>query len=1140
MNLVGKRVKMITEPSTYRRITSSKEKGDEGICQFEKDYPPEILAGCFLIAEEFEGENKNYFNYKVFVGGVDHFKQYVLWDSNSPQFTTDGKSMHYHEVISCYSKQKLRVDIDIEPDKAEFINVESMIIALKIGIANAIKTLWGVTIDEENFVICTSSGSKGNGRKESFHIIVGGYYIPESASLVPFLDLLWHDEDLEGYRDFIDRQIAGNLKNFRILGSSKVGGEHRIKRFYEDKEFTLEDTLITIISPNDIALESVARRRREETYEDTGIMKSDFANMMKLLKEKGYILNHNYRSSSGSNYYFMRTSPDTEFCAVCSAFMGVNKKHDRDNTFYINAKHVGDTIEVYQKCWRCTVPRSKIKLFSFQSIGGIYKEAAAGSQAGKEKMTASLKDHTVDMIEHDDREYLKPNDVTRVNKYCADKLQPFELVPTLCVLAGMKMGKTKELRRYIWENFPVIEGRRVPVIRFISFRTTFSSNIKQNFPEFVLYSDEKGSLSHPRLIIQVESLHRLDVMPQYKPDLVILDEAESIFEQFSSNLGKRSQDSWAKFEWLMHQAKHVIAMDAALSDRSVNMLRQLRCNNDLFLDEKVITVHYNEYKNATEDVYNIVTDRSLFHAMLYKDLAAGMKIAIPTSSKAEADILFELIPTHFPGIRINVYSSDTSKTIKNEHFGKVNEYWNQYTVILYTPTVSAGVSFEKQHFDKIYAWFTDSSCSVWACIQMLGRVRSVRTKQYVIGMNLTGGSNLKSTAADILEGIKKNRSSLYSTYTEDMPFDYTYDADGNIKIYETNFVKLWLENLAASNRSRNEFAKLFCYHVRTYGATVKIIEKHDFKYEDLAKIRNEDKAAIDRNSTNKVDAIVNAPDINRDQYIEMLNKFEESTVDESNIKIKYELRNRYDYNKIINDKWVRTYRSDAAKRHFKNLKALVIEPNPGEKDSSRLYRALNRIQDTERERFECIVGAKDRSLEINDVAAKYVYKSHRNALGLLLYECGYDGFFDRSYKSISELMDRILPRANEIIAAVRGIEEDRGLKPTRGIINLKDEKPAEVVVDADETDDDDDNDDLLEEKPEPIPLPDQEDAKEKFMCLMEQINKALVWMYGVKIVVVDGDNRDMYRVAPNDNFCYSTGDYNLRGIYKPLIEGLKV
>ena len=116
--------------------------------------------------------------------------------------------------------------------------------------------------------------------------------------------------------------------------------------------------------------------------------------------------------------------------------------------------------------------------------------------------------------------------------YAESSLKPYETTSTLLVKAPMAIGKTKALREHMEKNFSAICNK----IIFVSFRRTFTANIKSNFTDFESYMDLQGELTQNRLIIQVDSLHRLKTMDVDPPDLVIFDESESIIEQMSSGL----------------------------------------------------------------------------------------------------------------------------------------------------------------------------------------------------------------------------------------------------------------------------------------------------------------------------------------------------------------------------------------------------------------------------------------------------------------------------------------------------------------------------------------------------------------------------------------------------------------------------
>jgi hypothetical protein len=105
-------------------------------------------------------------------------------------------------------------------------------------------------------------------------------------------------------------------------------------------------------------------------------------------------------------------------------------------------------------------------------------------------------------------------------RYSEPVMRPYELERTLAVCAQMKMGKTKTLREYVDRHFAA--GLADPVIRFVTFRQTFSRALQEAFPDFTLYSDVPAgtplsAAAYPRLIVQVESLGRL---PPPRPCIV--------------------------------------------------------------------------------------------------------------------------------------------------------------------------------------------------------------------------------------------------------------------------------------------------------------------------------------------------------------------------------------------------------------------------------------------------------------------------------------------------------------------------------------------------------------------------------------------------------------------------------------------
>jgi|SRR5271168_3089138 len=222
------------------------------------------------------------------------------------------------------------------------------------------------------------------------------------------------------------------------------------------------------------------------------------------------------------------------------------------------------------------------------------------------------------------------------------------------------MGKTKEIRKYL----DSITAKR---ILFISFRITFSNALKQKFPEFALYTDSAvcgtNIIAEDKLIIQVDSLHKLSAIPY---DLLILDEAESIFDQLRSPLIKHTPD--------------VILMDANLQMETIENMKRFRGQ---------VQIHQNIYKNnkhlsATVCMKSNFCEfmNKIYSTLQYHDSTQSKftykNIYVATNSKKMAKQIYSLIEKQYFGIKIIMYSSETDEQLKQDHFRNVNTTWTQY------------------------------------------------------------------------------------------------------------------------------------------------------------------------------------------------------------------------------------------------------------------------------------------------------------------------------------------------------------------------------------------------------------------------------------------------------------------------------
>lgn len=925
------------------------------------------INDCFVVAEQYRTKyNNTSYNYLVF-DCIDNFIKYRDECEEKP----------FHEVIFGWQQQKIKFDIDFDDDPDDSF-VEELLRSVDEAICTTMYIEYREIIDSDYIINTTSTGFDENAqrRKCSFHKIIAGFYVSDNNEAKEFTKrFLLNLPPI--YHKYIDGGINKQIQNFRLIGCHKLGSQ-RTKRLTDESATMYVDDDTIIQKVNGTLLQSLTDEPDEP--DEIMIVSDDIDAAINIVTNAGLLEHHQFTKTVNTLLCFKRLSPSQ--CNICQ------RVHVSENSLMVTMSYNDGICDVFELCRR-DENSSRRHLGKFYSVSQCINDAVDVKINKRAAAFNTLIEETIadppDFIDHVELRALEHKNI-----YESKVMEQFEHVDTLCVIAGMKMGKTKKLVEYINEHFTDTEIYRNS-IKFISFRQTFSANIKEKFPEFTLYSDVSDStLKQLKLIVQVESMHRIDINVHTPvPDLVVLDEVELILEQFSSGLLKQFNKAWATFQWLLRTAKHVVCLDATMSDRTINTLRRMRVDTSPI--PRNIFLHHNTYKNSSPDTYSFVTNKDAFYASIYRDIDNGKKIAMPVNSLKEAEILRVGLSKRYPDASIGFYSSKTSATVKKEHFNKVDEYWSLYDILIYTPTVSAGVSFERAHFDRVYAWFTDLSCNVEVCLQMLGRVRNVGDNQYVIGIEINGGY-LPTTTGEIKEIIYNQRAALYNMPDASLlQFEYTHD--GNIKYYESDYFHLWLENTKVNNISKNNFVKRLATYLHMYGASMEMLDYSEITNAQLKEVNDENaNTRTDINNDNAI-AITNAVEINQQEVLDIQTKFvsqdDISDADRAAYE-KYKIRRDYNYSGKITQEFVTKYSSKKLRRIFKNLVRIHQRDN--------LADALTEIRRIELERYSDIMNNADKTLERADVLHNYVYERHRIAIALLRC-CTYENLTDQQYIS---------------------------------------------------------------------------------------------------------------------------------------------
>jgi hypothetical protein len=826
---------------------------------------------------------------------LDYNQYYVFPNHKAYQAfleKTEPNHRCFHEISLKFAAQKFKVDIDASSYKGDKSSFEPILETIKTAVKYGFAVRGGHTIEDTDLVIAESSGLN----KISYHIIVTNYCLKNyretealSGQVKTCLNLL-----NPNYHKYIDWGVYKSNQSFRLADCFKEGEkEYRFKRIISGH--AMEESFISHTNKCEMMLDF----EKDETANASANLDAiDSEEVIKMASE--YLEGLEFRNRWGGIISFSRVSPS--FCKIC------DRVHDNDGAYLI----INSDTSVVFGCHRSESKKGVL-------LGRLDPEKKS-SKPSKDIQTISDDRRLVRHINTCVTPQLQQ--LPNTNEYYSKHMSDFELdKDVLLVQAPMKMGKTKKLRELIDYAYPYSTLSKDRII-VISFRQTFSAEFKKKFAneKFILYNSVSGPLTQSRLIVQVESLHRVAITDE--PALLILDECESILGQFESeHLGANRSQCWLMFEYLIRCSKKVICMDAHLSQRTVNVVKRIRPDCEPFM-------HRNLYTNAIDDAVKITTDIGLFLDSMMEDLAAGRNIVVPTNCLKYAKVIKAKLDAEFKNKTIGIFSRETSADIKRTEFADVNKNWKKYDILIYTPTISAGISFEELHYDCIYAMFTDQSCSVEDCMQMLMRVRNLANKTINIYFDCIG-NNLPVSIEDIKEHIQASNGILENPPTSLL--SYSRKGKRSLELHDTPYLTLYLENQRIINLSKNNFIGIMLGYFKSIGAKIRVMTK-PIAQEDISrviKVHKEFNEYIRTTTDLHCANVANAKDLTSDEIaanetrkieIEKGNLVPELSASQELSCEKYELQKFYSMTpESINVDFVKTYHGRSVKMRFREL-----------------------------------------------------------------------------------------------------------------------------------------------------------------------------------------------------------------------------
>ena len=296
-------------------------------------------------------------------------------------------------------------------------------------------------------------------------------------------------------------------------------------------------------------------------------------------------------------------------------------------------------------------------------------------------------------------------------------------IKTLAIKSPYNTGKTTMIKSILKEFNP-------KKVLFITHRQSLTNELYGTFKKHSFCSYMNGSYNANRLICQIESLYKItdsDGPFQYnvdqeikKFDLIILDEIESLLNHFSSPTITHKHQTFELMVKLLTETNKILALDGDFHNRSFDFISGL--GNHIII--------HNEIKKDIKS-YKFINDYKRFDDSILSALENNKNIVVVSMSSNKGKSIYEKYKDTYESI---LHTSKTDDQIKDK-LKNVEEFWKDCRLLIYSPSVQSGVSFDIEHFDQMYVIMANKSCSSRDLCQMTHRIRQFKNQNVLVYLN---------------------------------------------------------------------------------------------------------------------------------------------------------------------------------------------------------------------------------------------------------------------------------------------------------------------------------------------------------------------------------------------------------------------
>ena len=414
---------------------------------------------------------------------------------------------------------------------------------------------------------------------------------------------------------------------------------------------------------------------------------------------------------------------------------------------------------------------------------------------------------------------------------------------SLAIRSGYNTGKTSFVTQ-------LVEEFGFEKILMISYRISLTNDLCGSFVNLNFVSYMNHMYREDRMVCQVESLNKL-LLPNYLTseitipsyDLVVLDEVEGILSHFNSTTIKNKEKTFELFNSFLFNANKILMLDGDFGNRSYDLLKE---HGDYIILENT--------KKKGDKRFIFTSDGELFNNNVDDALSKKLNIVIVCMSSKIAQAYYKKYSMIYKTI---LHCSNSDDALK-ESLKNVTELWKNYQLIIYTPTIEAGVNFDIEHVDKMFVVLSSKSCSPRALLQMCARIRQIKDKNIYVNLNKMPFKTKASFYK--YDEVKDYVCDMYQKY---LPCELVLDELTKKEILKCKYdlyAKILIHNeTEVYNKSAYYFVPYLINLLTGKGNTYEFIKKEK-------SVKKVDKTQKDNSGSVIQDEIVMAKDINQHEY----------------------------------------------------------------------------------------------------------------------------------------------------------------------------------------------------------------------------------------------------------------------------------